>query len=126
MHAQDVTLTGLYTVNKYKLIYLVDGEVYHEVEIEYGSEVVPIDAPKKEGYEFMGWDEIPETMPAYDVEVRGTFKATGVESVRLGNRSVDVYGLNGMKLKGNVPVDRLKDELDSGIYIIDGRKSVIK
>ena len=74
----------------------------------------------------MGWDEVPETMPAYDVEVRGTFKATGVESVRLGNRSVDVYGLNGMKLKGNVPVGRLKEDLKTGIYIIDGRKSVIK
>lgn len=126
MPARDVTVTGLYAVNKYKLIYLVDGEVYHEVEIEYGREVVPIDAPKKEGYEFMGWDEVPKTMPAYDVEVRGTFKATGVESVRLGNRSVDVYGLNGMKLKGNMPVGRIKEELKTGIYIIDGRKSVIK
>ena len=58
---------------KYKLIYIVDGEVYKTYEIEFGSTITPEAEPTKEGYTFSGWSEIPETMPDHDVTVTGTF-----------------------------------------------------
>ena len=39
----------------------------------YGSEIVLIDEPVKEGYTFSGWSEAPATMPAEDVTIEGTF-----------------------------------------------------
>ena len=73
MPANDVTVTGTFTINKYKLTYMVDGEVYKTFEIEYNATITPEVAPTKEGYTFSGWSEIPETMPAHDVTVTGSF-----------------------------------------------------
>lgn len=73
MPAKDVTITGSFAVNKYKLIYKVDDAEYKTYEVEYGATITPETAPTKEGYTFSGWSEIPETMPAHDVTVTGTF-----------------------------------------------------
>ena len=73
MPAKDVTVTGTFTINKYKLTYKVDGVEYKSSDVEYGSAITPEAAPTKEGYTFSGWSEIPATMPAHDVTVTGTF-----------------------------------------------------
>ncbi len=73
MPAHDVTITGTFTINKYKLIYKVDGAEYKSYELEFGTKITPEPAPTKEGYTFSGWSEIPKTMPAYDVTVTGSF-----------------------------------------------------
>ena len=77
MPAHDVTVTGTFTINKYKLTYTVNGEEYKNYEVEYGATITPESEPTKEGYTFSGWSEIPETMPAYDVTVTGTFTIYG-------------------------------------------------
>lgn len=73
MPAHDVTVSGTFSINKYKLTYTIDGEEYKTYDIEYGATITPETAPTKEGYTFSGWSEIPETMPAHDVTVTGTF-----------------------------------------------------
>ena len=73
MPAHDVTVTGSFTINKYKLTYTVDGEKYKTYEVEYGATINPETAPTKEGSIFSGWSEIPATMPAHDVTVTGSF-----------------------------------------------------
>ena len=57
----------------HKLIYMVNSVVYKEIEYEYGATITPEPEPTKEGYTFSGWSEIPETMPAYDVIITGSF-----------------------------------------------------
>ena len=69
----DVTVTGTFTVNKYDLTYKIDGEVYVTYQIEYGTPITPEAEPTKEGYTFSGWSYIPETMPAVEVNVVGSF-----------------------------------------------------
>lgn len=73
MPDEDVVVNGSFTINSYELTYIVDGEPYSAETIEYGAAIVPIDEPEQEGYTFSGWSEIPETMPAHDVVVEGTF-----------------------------------------------------
>ena len=73
MPAHDVTVTGSFTINSYKLTYVVDGVEYKSLNVVYGTAITPEAAPTKEGYTFSGWSEIPETMPAHDVEVTGSF-----------------------------------------------------
>lgn len=73
MPAYDVTITGTFSINKYKLTYTVDGEEYKSYELDYGASIAPEEEPIKEGYSFSGWSEIPETIPAHDVTVTGIF-----------------------------------------------------
>lgn len=73
MPAYDVTVTGSFSINSYKLKYVVDGVEYKTVEVEYNSTITPEAEPTKEGYTFSGWSGIPETMPANDVTVTGSY-----------------------------------------------------
>ena len=73
MPAMDVIVYGLFSINKYKLTYYVDDVEYKSFEIEYGSKISIEPIPQKEGYTFSGWSEIPATMPAGDVTVKGSF-----------------------------------------------------
>ena len=91
MPAEDVTLVAKFKYNpfnptepeggqddvdvvaRYKLTYMVDGEVYKVVTLKCGSEVIAEPVPTKEGHTFSGWSEVPATMPAEDVVVEGTF-----------------------------------------------------
>ena len=75
MPAKDVVVTGTFSINKYDLIYEVDGEDYKTIPTEYNSTIIPEKAPTKEGYTFSGWSYIPKTMPAYDLTITGTFSA---------------------------------------------------
>ena len=90
MPAHDVTVTGTFSVNTYTLTYIVDGEVYASYEKQYGESVTPEPAPSKEGYTFSGWSDIPETMPAHDVTVTGSFTL---------NKYILTYLVDGIEYK---------------------------
>ena len=79
MPAEDMIITGSFNINKYKLVYYVDGADYKTYEVEYGSTITPDAAPTKEGYTFSGWSEIPKTMPAKDVSITGSFTQVDYE-----------------------------------------------
>ena len=71
--AYDLTYNGSYSINSYTLTYMVDGEVVLTLPAVYGGSIPSLKAPTKEGYTFSGWSEVPETMPANDVTIEGTF-----------------------------------------------------
>ena len=73
MPAEEVVIEGSFTVNSYSLVYKVDGEVYKTFTVEYGSALTAIAAPEKEGHTFSGWSTLPETMPAEEVVIEGSF-----------------------------------------------------
>ena len=125
MPAKDVTVVGEFTVNMYQITYMVDGEVYATEQIAYGSAIVLKDAPVKEGYIFSGWSEAPEMMPATDVVIEGSFTVDGIDAVITSNL-VDVYTLQGVMVKRQIPVETLAQELPGGIYIVNGKKMVIR
>ena len=114
MPAHDVTVTGSFSINKYKLTYTVDGIEYKSYDIEYGSTITPEAEPTKEGYTFSGWSEIPTTMPAHDVIVTGTFTLdTGIEEIMSNaNGGVMIFTIDGKRvdnLKKGMNVIRMKD-----------------
>ena len=73
MPAEALTVTATFTINQYTLTYTVDGTVTETVTLDYGAAITPIAEPTREGYVFSGWQNLPATMPAYDVVVTGTF-----------------------------------------------------
>jgi hypothetical protein len=101
MPAEDVTVEGSFTVNSYKLTYFVDGEEYQSTTVKYGDAITPIDEPKKEGFIFSGWSEIPEIMPAKDVIVEGTFTpdTTGLDGITADSEEIKAYfNINGQPI----------------------------
>ena len=114
MPAKDVTITGTFAVNKYKLTYKVDGEVYKTYDVEYGATITPEPAPTKEGYTFSGWSDIPTTMPAKDVTVTGTFtQETGIDQIMVNeNGKAMIFTIDGKRVdntKKGLNVIRMKD-----------------
>ena len=100
MPAEDVVVTGSFTVNEYQLTYTVDGEVYYSDSIAYGTTLTVIEAPTQEGYTFSGWSEIPATMPAEDVVVTGSFILNTIQTDEQGleytlNESGDAFEVSG-------------------------------
>lgn len=71
--AGDITYNAVYEINSYVLSYYVDGVLVESAETEYNSVITPKEDPEKEGHTFSGWDNVPERMPAEDVDVHGTF-----------------------------------------------------
>ena len=122
MPAHDVEVTGSFTVNTYKLVYKVDGEVYKQIDVTYGTAITPEEAPTKEGYIFMGWSEIPATMPAHDVEVTGEFtKVTAIMQALGSTGRADVYSIGGRLIMRQATLSDVK-ALPNGLYLIGGRK----
>ena len=115
MPAHDVTVTGIFSINSYKLTYIVDGVEYKSFDIEYGATITPEAEPTKEGYTFSGWSEIPETMPAHDVTVTGTFNldSTGINQImRDENGNTMIFTIDGRRVdkpQKNLNIIRMKD-----------------
>lgn len=75
MPAHDVTASTTSTVNKYNVVFMADGEEYETIEVEYGAEIaLPAQNPTKTGYDFKGWKNVPDTMPAQDLEIEAEFE----------------------------------------------------
>ena len=73
MPAEDIIIEGSFNVNYYALKYIVDNEPFATDSLAYGDTIILREEPQKEDFEFSGWSEVPETMPAHDVEVYGKF-----------------------------------------------------
>lgn len=131
MPAEDVVVSGTFTVNKYKLTYMVDGEVYKTFEVKYGAAIIPEPEPTKDGYIFSGWSEIPETMPTRDITIYGSFI-----SIKCGDnltwtyskdtKTLTISGTGAMwNYTSDSPAqwDNIKEDIDK-IVIEDGVSSI--
>ncbi|MDE7189642.1 MAG: InlB B-repeat-containing protein, partial [Muribaculaceae bacterium] len=81
MPAHDLEVKGSYTINTYKVTFLIDSVEFHAMELEYGATIVAPEVVAPEGYTFSGWDEVPATMPAHDLEINGTYTANIYKAV---------------------------------------------
>ncbi|MDE6670458.1 MAG: InlB B-repeat-containing protein, partial [Muribaculaceae bacterium] len=81
MPARDIEVTGSYTINSYKAVFMLDGDVFETLNVEYGAVVNAPEAPEKEGYTFGGWNDVPETMPAHDIEITGSYSVNSYNIV---------------------------------------------
>ena len=129
MPAHDVEVTGSFSINSYRLTVYVDNELYMDVTLEYGAAVDVPDPEIPSDREFNGWDiDIPETMPAHDVEIHGTTTpVSGLEAVFADTDTrVTICSINGVVLFRNTTVKEAAPRLTPGMYIVNGRKMVVK
>ena len=119
MPAEDVTIKAQWTINSYRLTYMVDGEVYKEYILEYGAPITPEPAPEKTDWLFSGWkEEIPSTMPAEDVVITGSFDTyTSINSVNgVDDENAAIYDVNGTKL----------GKKKKGLNIVNNKKVIVR
>lgn len=120
MPAENITISGTFTVNVYKVYYYVGEALVHTIEVTYG-EIIPeyVYEPTEEGYTFLGWiGDTYETMPSHDVTYTANIDAA-IDELTISNKLLDIYDLTGRKVLNT-------ESLKSGIYIINGKKVLIK
>ena len=115
MPANDITITGSFTVNKYKVTYIIDDEVFATDYVEYGATIVPPTVGEKEGFTFDGWSDIPETMPAHDITIYGSY-TSGIAEIKMDSANVRIYNINGKRI----------NKLQRGINIIIGKDGKVR
>ena len=72
MPASNITVNGTTVANGYKVVWKVNGEKVGETVVSYGDAIADYDYTAPEGYEFSGWTDKPDTMPANEIVVNGT------------------------------------------------------
>ena len=129
MPAHDIEIYGTYTVNAYRLTVYLDDVIYMEEMLEYGAPII-IPVPEvPEGTKFDGWTtDIPETMPAYDLEIYGTTSVhTGIRGIiDVEQGECSVYDIKGHLLFKNISAKGIPNKLSKGLYIINGKKVLIR
>ena len=125
--ANDVTYEAEYTINTYKLTYVLDDVEVKTLEVEYGAEIEDFVPEVEDGREFAGWEDVPVTMPACDVIIYGSTRT--VDSILMNfadtGKSLTVYTLNGTCVMTLEKASDIK-RLTRGTYIINGRKVNIR
>ena len=75
MPANDITINGTTTAKTYTVTWNVNGEKVGETAVKFGDAIADYKYDVPEGYEFSGWTDKPETMPASNITVNGTTTA---------------------------------------------------
>lgn len=106
MGKEDIVVSAVFEVNKYKITYVLNDEKYKEVKYNYGDTIenlkVSFDEDK---YYFSGWSNVSKTMPANDIVVTGSlFDKENVNLIDLGD------------LKNS----KKYDIIESGFYLVYG------
>ena len=75
MPASDITVNGTTTAKTYTVTWNVNGEKVGETTVKFGDAVADYEYAAPTGYNFSGWTDKPETMPASNITVNGTTTA---------------------------------------------------
>lgn len=104
----------------YNVYYYVGEELVHIAEVAYG-EAIPeyMYEPTEEGCTFLGWvGESYDTMPAHDVTYTANID-NGIDQFIIDNSQLTIYDLTGRRVLNT-------ENLKGGIYIVNGRKVIVK
>ena len=73
MPNHELVINGTFIPNKYQITYMLDENVFQVDSVLYGEELLTPEAPVKEWFSFDGWTNVPETMPADDLTLTGSY-----------------------------------------------------
>ena len=116
MPAEDLIIIAVFEISVYEVKYIVDGVVFQQYSVAHGDEIpVPAEVPTKKNYTFIGWTEIPATMPAQNVEIHAIFERVAVELVPMDgsttvidDEKMAIYGLDIYLVEKDLRDDFLK------------------
>ncbi len=92
MPARELTFTAEWQINKYNVVWIVNGVKTVE-NLEYGSQITVPENPSLNGYVFLGWDsEIPATVPANNLTFVARFACDAKISLLPSSQTTINYG----------------------------------
>lgn len=119
MPANNITVSGSFVVNKYNVYYYVGEQLVHTEEVAYGAAMPSYEYEPSNGDIFNGWDgEHYDAMPAHDVIYIANITSS-ISLLQGSDRKLVVYDLNGRRIMD-------MESLKSGLYIINGKKVLVK
>ncbi|MBO7598129.1 MAG: BspA family leucine-rich repeat surface protein [Bacteroidales bacterium] len=128
----DLTVDGRFEINKYNIVYKLDGEIYTTIPTDAGSTIALIENPTRDGYTFSGWKSDYTEMPDEDITISGalvpnphtiTYKEEGKELTTINT----VFGVDinttlpqkqGYKY---VPSEEIPATVPDNNLVIDGK-----
>lgn len=124
MPANNVEITGSFTVNQYLLTVLVEGEIFYSDSIAFGTRLTDyMELIIQKGLDLSQWDLYSEidkiTMPAHDVTI--TAVPNAVHPIIMDTNEAIIYDLTGRRIETEDI-----SALPAGIYIRNGRKYVVQ
>lgn len=107
-------------LNKYSVIWLVDGTEYQISIFEEGKEITLPEPPSKDGFEFVGWTpEIPDAMPSANISFQAVFKVVSKSD------KYDVsatYSVDAFDEPVSLDVKEIEGEREpGGVYMVEGQ-----
>ena len=143
MPAENITIKATWSLNTYTITYDLDegawegGTNPNPVTYTIESEDITLVAPVREGYSFTGWTGTGLTEPTMVVVIakgsteNRSYKATwqlstGINAILSNGKKLDVYTIDGRLVKRGMTADEVRQSLRSGMYIINGKKVVLK
>ena len=145
MPAENITIKATWSLNTYTITYDLDegawegGTNPNPASYTVLSEDITLVAPVREGYSFTGWTGTGLTEPTMVVVIakgstenrsyKATWKedpTTGINAILSNNKKLDVYTIDGRLVKRGMTADEVRQTLRSGMYIINGKKVVLK
>ena len=137
----DRSYTATWTPITYKITYDLAGGALAQGETNPATYTIESDAitlknPTREGYDFAGWTGTGLTEATMEVIIAkgstgdrsytATWKeASGIKAIFSDSKAVNVYTVSGSLVGRDMTVDEVL-QLKHGIYVINGRKMVIK
>ena len=143
MPAENITIKATWSLNTYTITYDLDegawegGTNPNPASYTVLSEDITLVAPVREGYSFTGWTGTGLTEPTMVVVIakgsteNRSYKATwqlstGISAILSNGKKLDVYTIDGRLVKRGMTADEVRQSLRSGMYIINGKKVVLK
>ena len=109
-------------------VYL-DDQLFYTEEVEYGATINIPEPEVPDDRKFDGWQEnIPETMPAHDLEIHGTTsELNGITAIFADDsQTVTVYTYEGLLMFKDVLPSEISGHLNKGIYIVKSGETTAK
>lgn len=120
MPAHDVEVHGVFNANPYTAKFFIDDVQVAELQFDYGTKVIPPYVEPKEGYSFSGWTDMPETMPAQDIEVHGRYE---INSYVLTYYLDDEVYLS-MELEFGSEIEAIEPEIDPDYEFLGWKEEI--
>lgn len=74
MPDHNIEVYAEFDKKSFNINYYIDGVLYKTDSYQYNDNIDALEMAEKAGYTFSGWDkELPTNMPAYDIDVYGTY-----------------------------------------------------
>ena len=125
MPSRNLTISASFSVNTYVITYYLNGTIYSRQHVKYGTTINPPKITPAENETFLGWEDLPETMPASDLTIHGKTEITGIEKLT-ATTMIKVYNLQGVLILSGVTLEEARNQLPRGLYIVNGQLLYIK